>query len=108
MGKYLPIYNLIIFIILFTACKNQENKQEVDIIQVPESFEKLDEIENDLGKDEKIQIPKSFKVLNETEGDLNKDGVSEKVIVYDTEKETDFGTERQIYIYKKNDNKWVL
>ena len=51
---------------------------------------------------------KSFKILEEIEGDLDKDGVSEKVIVYDTEKETDFGTERQIYIYKKNNDKWEL
>ena len=54
------------------------------------------------------KTPNSFKILDEIEGDLDKDGVSEKVIVYDTEKETDFGTERQIYIYKKNNDKWKL
>ena len=54
------------------------------------------------------KTPNSFKILDEIEGDLDKDGVSEKVIVYDTEKETDFGTERQIYIYKKNNDKWEL
>ncbi|WP_052158165.1 hypothetical protein [Lacinutrix jangbogonensis] len=59
-------------------------------------------------KTELIRTPETFKILNEIEGDLDKDGVSEKIIVYDTEKETDFGTERQIYIYKKNNIKWEL
>ncbi len=55
-----------------------------------------------------IKAPKSFKVLGEVDGDLDKDGISEKVIVYDTGKETDMGTERQIYIYKKNNATWEL
>ena len=59
-------------------------------------------------KTEIILTPKSFKVLDETKGDLDKDGVFEKVIVYDTEKETDLGTERQIFIYKKTNDKWKL
>ena len=36
------------------------------------------------------------------------DGVSEKVIVYDTEKETDLGTERQIFIYKKTTSYFIF
>lgn len=55
-----------------------------------------------------IKTPESFEILNEAEGDLDKDGVSEKVIVYDTKKLTDFGTERQIFIYKKNNYNWVI
>ena len=67
------------------SCKSQENK-----------------------KSEIIQKPKSFKIIEEIEGDLDKDGISEKVIVHDTEKEIDLGTERQIYIYKKKKNNWEL
>ena len=85
MKKRLSTCILVLFIFPFMSCKSQENK----------NFEV-------------IEIPKSFKILEEIEGDLDKDGVSEKVIVYDTEKETDFGTERQIYIYKKNNDKWEL
>ena len=62
-------------------------------------------------KDEKtalLKTPTSFKILEEKEGDLDNDGVSEKVIVYDTEKETDYGQERQIYIYKKNNDTWGI
>ncbi len=55
-----------------------------------------------------IQTPTSFTLLDETAGDLDNDGISEKVIVYDTEKETDMGTERQLYIYKKTNDQWTL
>ncbi|SEA42371.1 hypothetical protein SAMN05443667_104162 [Flavobacterium gillisiae] len=77
----------ILFLILtsFISCKSQEDK-----------------------KTEIIQTPKYFKTFYEVEGDLDEDEIPEKVIVYDTEKETDFGTERQIYIYKKNNDKWLL
>ena len=85
MKKRLSTYILVLFIFSFMSCKSQENK-----------------------KTEVNQISKSFKILDETEGDLDKDGVSEKVIVYDTEKETYLGTERKIFIYKKNNDTWEL
>lgn len=85
MKKRLSVYILVLFIFSFISCKSQENK-----------------------KFEIIQTPKSFEILDEAEGDLDNDGVSEKVIVYDMEKETDLGTERQIFIYKKTDGKWEL
>ena len=55
-----------------------------------------------------IKTPVSFRILEELEGDLDNDGVSEKVIVYDTEKEIDLGTERKICIYKNNNNTWEI
>ena len=62
-------------------------------------------------KDKKTAIlitPTSFEILEEIEGDLDNDGISEKVILYDTGKEIDLGTERQICIYKKNKDTWEL
>jgi hypothetical protein len=85
MKKRLSTCILVLFIFSSMSCTSQEN-QKIEI----------------------NKTPNSFKILDEIEGDLDKDGVSEKVIVYDTEKETDFGTERQIYIYKKNNDKWEL
>jgi hypothetical protein len=85
MKKQISTYILVLFIISNLSCKIQENK-----------------------KSEIIQKPKSFKILEEIEGDLDKDGIPEKVIVYDTEKEIDLGTERQIYIYKRKNNNWKL
>jgi len=85
MRKRISAYILVIVIVSFISCKGQESK-----------------------KTEMNQIPKSFEILNETEGDLDKDSVSEKVVVYDTAKETDFGTERQLFIYKKINDEWEL
>lgn len=85
MKKRTSTYFLVLFIFSFLSCKSQENNNY-----------------------EIIETPKSFKILDEIEGDLDKDGISEKVIVYDTEKETDLGTERQIFIYKKTNDKWEL
>ncbi|MCL5246596.1 hypothetical protein M4I21_12295 [Cellulophaga sp. 20_2_10] len=87
MEKRTSTYILVIFIMSFVCCKSQENKQS-----------------------ELIKIPNSFKILGETEGDLDKDGISEKIVVYDTEKKTylDRGTERQIFIYKKKNDKWEI
>lgn len=81
------MYKYIIFLFLnsFISCFCQENKK-TDLIKTPRSFEKI----------------------GEAEGDLDQDGISEKIIVYDTKKQTDLGTERQIYIYKKNHEKWEL
>ena len=76
---------LFLFLFSFILCKSQENIKTAI-----------------------IETPKHFKILDEKEGDLDKDGVFEKVIVYDTPKETDMGTERQIYIYKKNNDTWEL
>ena len=51
-----------------------------------------------------IKIPKGYKELKKVEGDLNKDGIKELVIAYDTGVEGDFGTEREVYVYKKSGN----
>ena len=62
-------------------------------------------------KDKKIALlntTTSFEILEEIEGDLDNDGISEKVILYDTGKEIDLGTERQICVYKKNNDTWEL
>ena len=85
MKKRISTYILVLFIFSNLSCKSQENK-----------------------KSEIIQKPKSFMIIEEIEGDLDKDGIYEKVIVYDTEKEIDLGTERQIYIYKRKKNNWEL
>lgn len=57
---------------------------------------------------QEIKIPKGYKELKKVEGDLNKDGIKELVIAYDTGVEGDFGTEREVYVYKKSGNKWNL
>ena len=85
MKKRLSTDIFFLLLFLFLSCKSLEN-QKFRIIKIPESY----------------------KVLAQTEGDLDNDRVPEKVIVYETGKITDLGTERQIFIYKNKNSKWVL
>lgn len=55
-----------------------------------------------------IPAPAGFTQLKEATGDLTKDGQDERVIVYDTPKQTGMGTERQLYIYTRENNAWKL
>jgi hypothetical protein len=52
--------------------------------------------------------PAGFIKLTEEKGDLDKDHQKEWVVVYDTGKETEYGTERHLHIYKLNGGKWTL
>ncbi|MES2332344.1 MAG: hypothetical protein V4539_22245 [Bacteroidota bacterium] len=54
--------------------------------------------------------PKNYKLNEEASGDLDKDGINEKAVVYNVttqDGETD-GFDREIIIYKKQKDKWVI
>ena len=55
-----------------------------------------------------IRTPVDYNRMAEALGDLDKDGVAELVVVYNTPKEVEMGTERKLYIYKQNNGKWTL
>lgn len=55
-----------------------------------------------------VPVPTGFTKLKEADGDLDKDHIPEHIVVYDTPRKTDLGTERQIYIYKRKDAGWKL
>ena len=55
-----------------------------------------------------ISFPTDNKPLMQTSGDLDKDGVEEKVIVIDTDREGDLGTERDLLIFKVSDGQWKM
>jgi hypothetical protein len=55
-----------------------------------------------------IAVPAGFKKLMEAKGDLDKDGIAELVVVFDTPKKIELGTERQLWIYKQNGSVWKL
>lgn len=55
-----------------------------------------------------VATPEGFTKLQEAKGDLDKDNQEEMVIVYDTKKETELGTERQLHIFKKEGGGWKL
>lgn len=54
-----------------------------------------------------ILVPEGFKVLAQAEGDLNKDQQVERIIIYDTPRETEMGTEREIHIFRKGRENWL-
>jgi hypothetical protein len=55
-----------------------------------------------------ITTPKGFKKIGEATGNLDRNRIKEKVIVYNTKREGEMGTEREIHIYKKRRGKWKL
>ncbi len=55
-----------------------------------------------------VPSPKGFRNFKEVKGDLDGDGIHELLIAYETDKEANFGKERQIHIFKKEDKKWKL
>jgi len=52
--------------------------------------------------------PTGHDSLASASGDLDKDGIAEKVIVYNTHDSTDDGTVRELWIFKKIQNKWQV
>lgn len=46
-------------------------------------------------------------ILGEAQGDLDKDGIEEKVVVYTTDIEGEFGKIRNLVVYKQENGKWT-
>lgn len=55
-----------------------------------------------------IPTPTGFRILAQAEGDLDKDQQTEKIVIYDTPRETEMGTEREIHIFRKGPENWML
>ena len=50
----------------------------------------------------------NLEIIEQVSGDLNNDGIDERVIVYNTNRMTDFGIEREIHIYRMKNDNWEL
>lgn len=59
-------------------------------------------------KMDSLVTPVGMKKLGAAQGDLDKDGKDEMVAVFDTKKQTEFGTERQVQIFKQDGSAWKL
>ncbi len=55
-----------------------------------------------------IDTYKNYHAIAETTGDLDQDTIDEKLVAYDTNRETFLGIERELHIYKKFHNQWML
>lgn len=85
-------------------CKKKEEPKPVE--EAPTAIEtepRQAEIANP-----SIPSPATLINIKEAKGDLDGDKEDELVAVYDTKREGDLGTEREIHIFKKKADKWNL
>ncbi|MDD3741443.1 MAG: hypothetical protein PHH30_09390 [Bacteroidales bacterium] len=85
---------LVVLIVLF-SCSNNTQKETKDTTSESSELTKL-------------EIPDNYEELISSEGDLDGDGNDERVIVFDTGIDADFGTEREVFICKKENDEWML
>lgn len=96
------------------AVQNEEKEGDdkaIRIIHDDEDVSDNQEVNNDNTDTDNFDDLPSTDGLEElaiATGDLDKDKVAEKVVVYDTKREIEMGTEREIHIYKKKNGNWRL
>lgn len=89
------LFFLIIIITLYIACSEKEPpKQEKPVIQ-----QKHVMVEDAI----KLSMP-----IDSAFGDLDKDGIEEKILVFNTNKDSYRGKARKMEFFKKVDNTWKL
>lgn len=110
MKSSLSIIILLFIFILYSSCK--EAKEQVQEKSVP--------VENKVEESQKekqpeapvipsISLPEGYTKLADVMGNLDKDEDQERVIVYETPREGEMGTEREIRVYKLTyDDTWSL
>ncbi|MCF8247166.1 MAG: hypothetical protein K9J37_20125 [Saprospiraceae bacterium] len=119
MKKY--NYAILLICLAFSACTDNKGKSTTDdaVTTAPsdesEATAAPDTESNTAAPDaekapfqDKIQTPKGYEVMGDAKGDLDKDNVEEKVVVFNTDRQSDFGTERELHIYKQKDGGWEL
>lgn len=55
-----------------------------------------------------VEMPAGYEKLGEATGNLNDDGQDELVVVFNTDRPGDMGTERELRVYRKTDQGWEL
>ena len=53
-------------------------------------------------------VPTEYTLLAEATGNLDNDTIKERVIIYDTKREVDMGTEREVWIMKRKQKDWEV
>lgn len=61
------------------------------------------------GFGQEIPVPENFSIVDTVTGDLDKDSIKELVVAYNTDVGNALaGVERELIIYKPEDNKWIV
>lgn len=114
--SYMKIITQIFLILLLIStifvCKK---KEEPKPIEESTSSTEIQPIEEESGPPTREAIPNpaipsptGLTNIKEAKGDLDGDKEEELVIVYDTKRDGDLGTEREIHIFKNKAGKWNL
>lgn len=105
MKHFCFLFSLLLFSII--ACKEKSATQITS--ETAEAQPETSASSNtEMPFHDSIPPPVGYKFLAGAKGDLDKDGQEEKVVVYDTGRQTDFGSEREIQIFKIKGNAWEL
>ncbi len=108
----MKIVNFLFFIICiaFTACKEQgsTSTSTTEPADTTDTEAAAPAESAAAAPQDSINPPTGFKVLGSAKGDLDKDGQAEQAVVYDTPREGDMGTERELHIFKLKEGKWEL
>ncbi|MFT5780516.1 MAG: hypothetical protein ACI837_003478 [Crocinitomicaceae bacterium] len=104
-----PVYVCLLSFMALFSCSEQTPDSEKNLVEENEIETTTDEVDHeDISDPDPIATPKGYEVIGEADGDLNKDGSLEKVIVYNTSREGDMGSERELCIYKVENNQWKI
>ncbi|MEM6726122.1 MAG: hypothetical protein AAF598_18915 [Bacteroidota bacterium] len=88
---------------ILVACQPKDASQDLESTTEVNTSAEKPEVFND-----SIIGPAGLTLLYEANGDLTKDEVPERVRVYDNGIEGEFGTAREIHIYRKGKTAWTL
>jgi len=94
-------YPLLFLCLIITACTDKKNQGAPGDVTENDSTTAAP-----VAQDVPIRTPDGYEVMGDTLGDLDKDNIEERVIVYNTNRQTDMGSERELHIYKQNDKGW--
>lgn len=111
MKNIIKILLVLIIIVTLEDCKKTEEPKPISETPATTLSEPLSEEEPPTTQEisnPTIPSPATFKNIKEAKGDLDGDKEDELVAIYDTKREGDLGTEREIHIFKKKADKWNL
>lgn len=105
--------NLLLFLLtsFFFSCKNENGTDNMEKKEIQMSSNQLSD--DPLKKKETIYsdtilLPLGFNELRRTQGDLNNDGLDELVVIAEDENAGEWGFERDLFVYTKENNQWLL
>lgn len=102
-------FSLTLFLFSCNGSDEVSNTDSVEEELIETAEENLEGIEvQPVDGKSQVEIPENYTILDEATGDLDGDGIEEKVVVFDTGREEDFGTVREVRIYVDQDEIWSL